>query len=48
MEGPNNGHTADEFPEIRKLISRIHKSIRRQSLSDAPTDAQQRVQIRLE
>ena len=48
MEGTQNGQADDELSRIRELLSRVHKRIRRQSLPDAATDAQQREEIRME
>ena len=48
MKGTQNGHAADEFSRICKLLSRFHETIRRQSLPDAAADAQQRKEIKKE
>ena len=45
MERPQDGHTIDELPRICELMSVVHKRIRRQSLSDAATDAQKREEV---
>ena len=48
MEGPCNGDAAYELPRNCKLLWTVQQKVRRQSLPDAATAAQQREEARME
>ena len=48
MEGPQNGHTAHEYPGICQFLPRVHKVIRKQGVPNAAINAQQREKVRVE